>query len=122
MGTTHERFEPPIRGIEETHGHAPGLEGITGRLRIEVAGKLLGVLAVNDGDVDFVLGDGEAGTVAYVRTREDLLYFLRGELNPVVAVLQGRLSIEGDQELASRIILGLQAGSPFHGELVNEEA
>ena len=121
MGTTHERFEAPIRGIEETHGHAPGHEGITGRLRIEVGGKLFGVLAVNDGDVDFVLGDGEAGTVAYVRTREDLVHFLRGELNPVVAVLQGRISVEGDQELASRIILGLQSGSPFHDELAEEE-
>jgi putative sterol carrier protein len=91
-------------------------------LRIEVGGKLLGVLAVNDGDVELAVGDGEAGTVAYVRSHDDLMYFLRGELNPVVAVLQGRLSIEGDQELASRIILGLQAGSPFHGEPSKEEA
>jgi hypothetical protein len=121
MGTTHEKSEAPSYGIRETRGHAPGLEGITGRLRIELGGKLFGVLAVNDGEVDFVLGDGEAGTVVYVRSRADLVDFLQGELNPVVALLQGRLSVEGDQELASRIILGLQEGSPFHGELAEKE-
>ncbi len=116
--TTREKG--PLPGLAEAHGHAPGLEGTTGRLRIEVGGKLLGVLAVNDGDVDFALGDGEAGTVAYVRTREDLALFLRGELNPVVAVLQGRIHVEGDQEFASRIILGLHSGSPFQGDLLEE--
>ena len=118
-GSLHE-------SLEKVHGLVPGLEGVTGRLRIEVganeaSSRLFGVLSVNDGDVEFVLGDGEAGTLVRVATYDDIEAFLLGELNPVVATLQGRLAIEGDLELASRIILALQSGSPFHGDLVREE-
>lgn len=109
-------------GLERMHGLAPGLQGVTGRLRIEVCGKLLGCLAVVDGDVEFVPGDGEAGTVVDVASHEDLQSLLLGELNPVVATLQGRLAVEGDIELASRIVLGLQSGSPFHGDLFQKES
>lgn len=113
-------------GLGKVHGLVPGLEGVTGRLRIEVGANeantsLLGVLSVNDGDVEFIVGDGEAGTLVRVATQDDLEAFLVGELNPVVATLQGRLAIEGDLELASRVILALQSGSPFHGELFEEE-
>jgi putative sterol carrier protein len=95
-------------------GAAAGLERISGRLRLEVAGALAGVLHVENGAVE-IAPDGDAPALCAVDTQSTLFGILGGEMHPFVAFLQGRLRIEGDRALALRILFGLQAGSPWSG-------
>jgi hypothetical protein len=95
---------------------APGLVGLTGRLRVTVRGKGAGVLDVKDGQVRFLPADGEALATAIVDSAETVRALRRGRLNPVVAVLQGQLDLQGDLDFALRAILGLQVADPFAGE------
>lgn len=95
-------------------GLAPGLEGITGRLRLQVAGVDIGVLKVDGGAVE-ILPEGDASALMGVDSQATLLSVLGGDTHPFVAFLQGRLRLEGDRELALRIGFGLQAGSPWSG-------
>jgi hypothetical protein len=44
-----------------------------------------------------------------------LIQLLGGELHPMVARLQQCAVIEGDSRIALRILLALQAGSPWTG-------
>jgi hypothetical protein len=112
-GTSQEAAAPVPE--EPIRGHAPGLVGVSGRVLVRAGGEALGVLAVDDGDVEFIPGEGEADATLLVGDREDLALILRGQLNPLVAALQDRLEAEGDLALAVEVILGLEAGSPFTG-------
>jgi putative sterol carrier protein len=38
---------------------------------------------------------------------------LRGQLNPFIASMQGKARLAGDRGFGTRVILGLQVGSPF---------
>jgi hypothetical protein len=101
----------PIRG------HAEGLAGVKGRLSVNVAGAPLGVLHVDEGELEFVPGEtAGADVTVFFDDRDDVVRLLRGELNPVVALLQNRMRVEGNPVVATRIILGLRAGSSFRGE------
>ena len=94
-------------------GMVPELAGTSGRLAVEVDGKIIGDLVVEDGRVE--LGGDSApaqGTIAF-RSAEDLWKTLRGELNPVVAALQGRMTVQGDLALAIKVMLSVSAASPF---------
>lgn len=94
-------------------GAAPGLRGVSGRLRLQVANASAGVLQVDpSGAVAIAPGDGSQ-TVIAVDTHQTLLALLRGELSPVVAALQDRLKVEGDLWLALRVLMGLQGDSPW---------
>ena len=95
---------------------APGLVGLTGRLRVQVVGKGVGILEVKEGQARFLPGDGDAAATAIVDGEESVRALLRGRLNPVVAVLRGHLDLQGDLDFAIRAILGLQVGSPFADE------
>jgi putative sterol carrier protein len=99
--------QPPLGGT------APGLKGLHGRLRIDVGGKTIGVLTVDDGHVELINDQGPADAVATCATAEDLKHLVRGEVNPVVAGLQGRVQLQGDMQFAIKVVLGLRAGSPF---------
>jgi hypothetical protein len=103
----------PIRG------QAPGLAGVKGRMLVTVAGAPLGVLQVDDGQVEFVPGGGTAEATVAFEDRADVVRLLQGELNPVVAALQGRMSAGGDVALATRVILGLRPG--FSGQGLTKE-
>ena len=95
-------------------GHAPGLEDIAGRLRLQVAGVDAGVLKVESGAVE-ILPEGDASALMAVDSQATLLSVLSGDTHPFVAFLQGRLRLEGDRALALRIGFGLRAGSPWSG-------
>jgi putative sterol carrier protein len=84
------------------------LSGVTGRLRIDIGDRILGVLEVEDGDVILRPGARDADAVVTVVDADDFKTLVSGQLNPVVAALQGRLTVEGDTELAIRVVLGLQ--------------
>lgn len=104
-------------------GPAPGLAGITAHLGVTVGGAPAGMLRVEDGQVEFVpdADVSNAPAVASFAGQEVVQRMLQGRLNPVVAALQGALELSGDRELAVRVILGLQAGSPFTGQHLKRE-
>lgn len=109
----------PVTSTESTkwaslRGHAPGLEDISGRLRLQVAGGDAGVLKVESGAVE-ILPEGDASALMAVDSQATLLSVLGGDTHPFVAFLQGRLRLEGDRALALRIGFGLRAGSPWSG-------
>jgi hypothetical protein len=100
-------------GAAPMAGPAPGLAGVRGRLRVDVAGKTVGVLVVDDGRIELTNDQGPTDAVVVCDTAQDLRQMMRGELNPVVGGLQGRLRVEGNIALAIKVSLGLRAGSPF---------
>lgn len=91
----------------------PGLAGITGDLRLDVAGKTAATLHIDDGFVEIVRNEGHADAVADYADDKTLIDLLSGELNLVVAVLQGRMEVNGNLSFATRCLLGLQVGKPF---------
>ncbi len=92
---------------------APGVVGLTGRLRVEVVGNGAAIVEVVDGRARFLPADGDAAATAIVDSEETLRALRRGRLNPVVAFLRGHLEIKGDLDLAIKVILGLQVAHPF---------
>lgn len=94
-------------------GPAPGLEGLHGRVRVDVAGMTVGFLVVDDGQVAFTQDDGEVRAAFVCHDREVLDKLRSRELNPFVAALQGRFALSGDVRFGIQVLLGLQASSPF---------
>jgi putative sterol carrier protein len=92
---------------------APALEGLSGRMRLQVGGKSVGVLVVDDGHLTLTDDDRPVDVTSNCATRDDLVKLLRGELNPVVAALRGKIRQRGDRSFGARVVLGLRAGSPF---------
>lgn len=92
---------------------SPALAGISGRMRLSVGDKPLGVLVVDDGHLALTDDEGPVDVTVICATREDLIKLLRGEINIVVAALRGLVRQEGDRALGATIALGLRAGSPF---------
>jgi SCP-2 sterol transfer family len=89
----------------------PSLAGLSARLRVDVAGQPSRMLEIHDGTFSSrpAAGAEDADAVLKCDSEETVAAFRRGELNPVVAMLQGRMHPEGDSALAIRVILGLQA-------------
>jgi hypothetical protein len=88
-------------------GPAAGVEGLSGRIRLKVGETAVGVLEIADSSV--AIGDeDEAEASLSVDTTETLVGLLGGDIQPIVARLQGRA-------FALRALFGLQAGSPWSG-------
>ncbi len=87
------------------------LAGMSGRLRIDVAGKPARLLELRDGvaSVRPATGDEPTEAVIACEQEETLSAFTRGALNPVVGALRGDMVITGDRAFAIKVILGLQA-------------
>jgi hypothetical protein len=103
---------PAERLWSEVRGKAPGLEGLSGKVRLHVAQTSAGVMHVDSGEV-WILQQGDTETIVAFDSHELMLQLLRGEISPIVAHLQGRLRFQGDGALALKVLLGLQAGSPW---------
>ena len=91
------------------------LQNVSGSLRVDDSAGTLGVIHVERGRVWLGQGDGHADAVAVVADKADLERIVKGELNPVVAAIQGRVVLRGNPDLATRIILALNAAKPFGG-------
>jgi putative sterol carrier protein len=89
---------------------------MSGRLAVNAQGKPVGNIEVHEGRVTVSYQTGDATAVANVDDREDFLSIIRGQLNPVVAAIQGRLTLEGDPEFAIEVILAQNATKPFGTE------
>jgi hypothetical protein len=100
----------------------PWLVGIRGRVRADVNGKPVGLVTVDDGTVTLTDGGGDAQAVLVCDSEEDAMAIMRGELNPVVAALQGRLTIEGDITLAIKTLSGIRGSSPLAAQQPQPEA
>jgi hypothetical protein len=89
----------------------PWLAGLSGRIRLDVGGKPVRVLEVQDGTVSIrpAAGEEEADAALLCDSEETVEGFKRGQLNPVVAALQGRARTTGNRELAIKVIFGLQS-------------
>lgn len=99
------------------HGHAPALEGVSGRLRLDVGGDPVGTLEIREGEVTFHHGDSTTvDAVAACDSVETLHAITDGTLNPVVASLQNRLEITGNRAFAIRVVLGLLGSSPLRNK------
>jgi putative sterol carrier protein len=95
-------------------GVAPGLAGVHGRLRIEVAGNPVGTLVVEGTHVEFSPDTtGSVDATVVVASDDAFRKLLKGELNPFIASMRGLALLRGDRNLGTKVILGLQAGSPF---------
>jgi len=101
--------QPPTAGTQPQS--VPSLAGLSTQLRVDVAGHPAWVLVIRDGTLSGkpAAGAEEADAVLKCDSEETLAAFHRGQLNPVVAMLQGLIYVEGDMTLAIRVILGLQA-------------
>ncbi len=89
-------------------------EGLEGRIdpvrtrgtrasyRFDVAGAGTWRVEVNDGAVDVAESDAPADCVIRA-SEEDLLRVVRGELSAVTAYMTGRVRVEGDIGLATRL-------------------
>jgi putative sterol carrier protein len=92
---------------------APALAGVSGRMRLAIGTKSVGVLVVDDGHLSLTHDDGPVDVTMACATRGDLIKLLRGEINPVVAALRGFVRPRGDRAFGAKVVLGLRAGSPF---------
>lgn len=95
-------------------GRAPGLEGLSGRIALEVGDKPVGALEIDTDGAASVAADssGAAATIT-VDCEDTLAGLLSGDLSPIVMELRGRVRIGGDARLALQALYGLQAGSPW---------
>ena len=101
-------------GQRRWEADSPTLAGVTGRLRLQVGGKSVGMLAIDDGHLSLKDDDNQPADVTLnCATRGDLIKLLRGEINPVVAALRGFVRQRGDRAFGAKVVLGLRAGSPF---------
>jgi hypothetical protein len=105
------------------HGRAPGLEGLSGRIALEVGDKPVGALEIDsDGATSVVADTGGAAATITVDSEDTLTGLLRGHLPPIVMELQGRTRIAGDVRFALQALYGLQAGSPWAATAESREA
>jgi putative sterol carrier protein len=84
------------------------LEGVHGTLRFLVRQTAVATLTVDDGEVRTAKGDGPADTTIICRSEDDVDRLIRGELNPVIVGLLGRLEIEGDVALGIQVLQSLR--------------
>ena len=87
-----------------------GRYGITGRLGFEVNGRMA-ILQIDDGRTELVTDGGPVQAKLLCRSEEDFRKLASGELNPLVASLQGRLAIEGTPVATDR---GLTLYNPIY--------
>lgn len=103
-----------VGGQQWQGGNAPGLAGVYGRMRINVAGKPVATLVV-EGTYVAMIPDvtGPADATMMCADEDVMRKLLAGELNPFIASMRRMARIAGDRGFGTRVALGLQVGSPF---------
>ncbi|MFL5305543.1 MAG: SCP2 sterol-binding domain-containing protein [Polyangia bacterium] len=86
------------------------LADVSGTVRLQVGEERAGAIAVQHGSVTLTGHSPEyAAACLTVSSMDDFVSIVRGELNAVVAAIQGRLAFSGDIELGMRVVLALNA-------------
>jgi hypothetical protein len=101
------------RGVEGKRLELPGLANLSGSVRLDIHDEPAATLHVENGRVWAGQPESQADAIAVLQDRADFDRILAGELNPVVAAIQGRLLLRGEPELATRLIGALYAAKPF---------
>jgi putative sterol carrier protein len=101
------------RGADERGVDLPVLAGISGTMRVDVKGQPAASVHVENGRIWMGKPDDPAQAVVVFEDRADFDRIASGELNAVVAALQGRLALQGDPELGMRVMAALNAARPF---------
>lgn len=96
------------------------LSGVSGRVRFET-GQGARAFSVREGALQPEDSSTPADSVIKVDGDKLLDEVLTGKKNPVVMALQGRLSVEGNLELATRVLLGLQSEGSDGGQPITAE-
>src|SRR5689334_7476340 len=104
--TQAQTAKPNGRTAKATTRHTQSLEGVSCTARFSVGRDPYITLRIHDGDLDVVPNYVPADIVFLCKLKEDAQRLLRGELNPIVAALQGRLELEGDYQLAVKVLYG----------------
>jgi putative sterol carrier protein len=99
----------PKQVLTEIPKHVPGLEHVRGDVRVDVGERCLGIIRVDNGNVALVPGPGHADAVVTTSEESALHRLLHGEMNAIVAIIQGNIDLEGDVALASKILYAVQA-------------
>jgi hypothetical protein len=94
-------------------GQAPGLVGLSGRMRLMVGDQALGVLVVDNGRVKLAPDEPPVDVTAVCKSRDLLIKLLRGQLNPVIMALHAEGRLHGDRERGVKILYGLRGENPF---------
>ena len=101
---------------------APGLAGVYGRLRINVAGKPVATLVVEGMYVALIPDtSGPADATILCADEGVMRQLLKGELNPFIASMRRQARLAGDRGFGTRVVLGLQVESPFAAEADKEK-
>ena len=97
-------------------GPAPGLGRLAGNIGLRVANTHIGTLKVSDAAAE-IAADGqlEGHAALNADSLATLVALLGGDLHPIVARLQNRMTADGDVGFVIRVCLGLRAGSPWTG-------
>jgi hypothetical protein len=113
--STSSALDQWVQTYQGVQRDTPALIGVDGRLLLEVEGAPVTLLQIAGGHAQ-IAGHAEAESPDASIDFSDaqtLMDVLGGELNPVVAALQGRMSITGNRLLATKALLGLPADKPF---------
>lgn len=94
-----EGLESLLRGIAQAlQNHPEECANIHYSYRFQASDTGVGIAFRLEGGSYAPLGDGEPATVTVTGTEENLMKLVRGELNPVKALLLGRVKIQGNKE------------------------
>jgi len=89
-----------------------GLEGVSGKLQIDVQGSPSRVFEVRDGTAAEIGQTREPIDATVSCDNEaDCLALLSGDLNPIVAALQGRVRTGRNSTFAAKVLLGLHSAA-----------
>jgi hypothetical protein len=116
MNATSTALDQWVQPFEGVRRSAPGLAGIDGRLLLELEGSPVATLQVADGNAELTrqtATEPPPDAAVDFSDPEALVSVLSCELNTVVAVLQGRMYITGNQSFAAKTLLGLPIDKPF---------
>jgi hypothetical protein len=102
----------------------PGLEGVTGTLRVDVQGRPPPLFfKVRDGLIEQVEDPGGQVDATIAFDNEGCVEeLLSGRLNPIVAGLQDRLDVTGNLALVAKVIFELQGQATGFGRHMVGEA
>lgn len=87
------------------------LEGVHGTLRFLVGQTHIATLTIEEGEARLEKDDAAADTTVLCTSEEDVHRLIRGELNPVIVALLGRLEIEGDVALGIKVLNSLRCAT-----------
>jgi hypothetical protein len=81
----------------------------SGRMAFQVDGNTVTVLQIDDQRIEVVGNGGEPRGLALCKSEDDVRALLRGDLDAIVAALQGRLTLGGDVLFGIRVMRALRA-------------